>query len=193
MFNGASLLTTRKGVGIVPDDRVLESLAVEVKRHDLKVGLYVQEPDTSVAAYNAIATTVNKNPETFKLGFAWGGLNGRVANLQSETLMAAWSKGEGAQAWLKSNRFGWFVHEGRYRAQTRTEREDEERRNEKEARAAEQNAAEAGTLAGAGQQLLRRTDALRKDVGQHLMDTVVNPIRDDIAQHHVQPLGELLL
>ena len=193
MFNGASLLTTRKGVGIVPDDRVLESLAVEVKRHDLKVGLYVQEPDTSVAAYNAIATTVNKNPETFKLGFAWGGLNGRVANLQSKTLMAAWSKGEGAQAWLKSNRFGWFVHEGRYRAQTRTEREDEERRNEKEARAAEQNAAEAGTLAGAGQQLLRRTDALRKDVGQHLMDTVVNPIRDDIAQHHVQPLGELLL
>ena len=48
-------------------------------------------------------------------------------------------------------------------------------------------------MAGAGQQLLRRTDALRKDVGQHLMDTVVNPIRDDIAQHHVQPLGELLL
>ncbi len=192
MFNGASLLTTRTGEGIVLDQRVLESLAIEIKRHDVKLGLYVQEPDTCLASYNAIATAVNTNPETFKLGFAWGGLNGKVANLQSETLMAAWSKGEGAQVWLKSNRFGWFVDEVAYRAQTRTEREEEERRREEEARAMEKEEAEAGPLARAGHQLLRHTDALRRDVNKQLMDNVVNPIKEDIAQHHVQPLGELL-
>ena len=190
MFNGASLLTTRKGLGIVLNQRVLESLAIEIKRHDA-AGLLCRSRTRPFVP--AIATAVNTNPETFKLGFAWGGLNGKVSNLQSETLMAAWSKGEGAQVWLKSSRFGWFVDEGAYRAQTRTEREEEEHRREEEARTRQKQEAEAGPLARAGHQLLRRTNALRRDVNDKVMNNVVNPIKEDIAQHHVQPLGELLL
>ena len=73
------------------------------------------------------------------------------------------------------------------------EREEEEHRREEEARTRQKQEAEAGPLARAGHQLLRRTNALRRDVNDKVMNNVVNPIKEDIAQHHVQPLGELLL
>jgi hypothetical protein len=71
----------------------------------------VQEPDIGLEAYNAIAAAVNTHRKVFPLGFAWGGRNGRVVDLKSDGFFASDAKGEAAQRWLKSSRFGWFVDE----------------------------------------------------------------------------------
>ena len=192
MFNGRSLLTTLKGLGIVLNQRVLESLAIEIKRHDVKLGLYVQETDTSLASYNAIATAVNTNPETFKLGFAWGGLNGKVSNLQSET---PWQRGQR----VKGRKYGSSRADSaglltRARTVLKRARSERKRSIEEKRRLAQGKSRRLQpAIARAGHQLLRAPNALRRDVNDKVMNNVVNPIKEDIAQHHVQPLGELLL
>ena len=117
MFNAASLLTAVNGELKYKED-VIKSIGMEVQKFQLHIGLYVQEPDMGVVAYNLISKIVNENPTIFDLGFAWGGLNGRVIDLQSQSFFASQAKGEGAQEWVKASRFGWFVHEGTYQILT---------------------------------------------------------------------------
>ena len=81
---------------------------------------YVQEPDIGLEAYNAIAAAVNTHSNVFPLGFAWGGRNGRVVDLKSDGFFASDAKGEAAQRWLKSSRFGWFVDEDSFTKLTPT-------------------------------------------------------------------------
>lgn len=88
MFNGASLLDVVEGVeGGRPTvrvrDDVLDELATYRARHDLHVGLYVQEGDCDHAAAELLSDLMQTRESTFELGFAWGGLQDEVA-IQAE-------------------------------------------------------------------------------------------------------------
>lgn len=78
MFNGASLLehgTTEAGQHhFTPRTAVLEGLDALRREHDLHVGFYVQEGDCEADAVAALSGIVDAWPDTFALGFAWGGL-----------------------------------------------------------------------------------------------------------------------
>ncbi len=78
MFNGASLLDSVPG-----DDgrpvystklRVIAELEALRVRHGLFVGFYVQESDCDHAAAELLSALCDARPDTFELGFAWGGL-----------------------------------------------------------------------------------------------------------------------
>jgi hypothetical protein len=78
LFNGASLLdAVEEGPRVtyrVHEDVVAE-LAEYQRRYALAIGLYVQEPDCDDAAASLLSDLVHAWPETFSLGFAWGGLH----------------------------------------------------------------------------------------------------------------------
>lgn len=78
LFNGASLLDvveTGTGAPVYSTKlRVVAELDDYRTKHDLKVGFYVQEGDCDVAAAALLSDLVDAFPETFELGFAWGGL-----------------------------------------------------------------------------------------------------------------------
>ena len=78
MFNGASLLDTIKTDGGRPvystKLRVTAELEDYRKRLELKIGFYVQEGDCDHAAASLLSDLCEAYPETFELGFAWGGL-----------------------------------------------------------------------------------------------------------------------
>ncbi len=78
MFNGASLLdcVTRGEGEHVYSARlgVLEDLERYRQRHQLEVGFYVQEGDCEASAAAVLSDITDARPDTFALGFAWGGL-----------------------------------------------------------------------------------------------------------------------
>ncbi|MBL0194515.1 MAG: hypothetical protein IPQ09_09905 [Myxococcales bacterium] len=78
MFNGASLLDTVKSSSGRPvyssRIRVTAELDEYRRRFGLHVGFYVQEGDCDHAAASLLSDLCEANPETFELGFAWGGL-----------------------------------------------------------------------------------------------------------------------
>ncbi|MBN1336386.1 MAG: 2Fe-2S iron-sulfur cluster binding domain-containing protein [Deltaproteobacteria bacterium] len=84
MFNGASLLDAEEGEENGPSayrvkEGVIAELAEYRARHDLHVGLYVQEGDCDETAADLLSSLVARKPATFDLGFAWGGLRDEVA------------------------------------------------------------------------------------------------------------------
>jgi hypothetical protein len=78
MFNGASLLDSAKTDAGWPvystKLRVLSELEEYRARFDLHVGIYVQEGDCDHKAASLLSDLSEARPETFELGFAWGGL-----------------------------------------------------------------------------------------------------------------------
>jgi hypothetical protein len=84
LFNGASVLDAFR-----PDDKsapvystklgVVSELGEYRERHDLHIGLYVQEGDCDNTAAALLADLVGARPDTFELGFAWGGLRDEVS------------------------------------------------------------------------------------------------------------------
>ncbi len=80
MFNGACLLTlVPGGVGrYAVDDEVVEGLELLRQEHALELGVYVQENDCDAAAAALLSELVQAHPQTFALGFAWGGLADEV-------------------------------------------------------------------------------------------------------------------
>jgi len=86
MFNAASLIKFDEAAetaealhaSLALDEPAIGCLAVYQRLFMLRIGLYVQENDLCADAYELIARMVNANPDIFELGFAWGGLGGRV-------------------------------------------------------------------------------------------------------------------
>ncbi|MFT4975184.1 MAG: hypothetical protein ACI8S6_001071 [Myxococcota bacterium] len=82
LFNGASLLELA-----APDSeslyQVKEAVVAELAdyrtRHQLHIGLYVQEGDCDSAAAALLSALVERHDDPFDLGFAWGGLREEVA------------------------------------------------------------------------------------------------------------------
>lgn len=78
LFNGASLLDAESKSGARPTyslkTTVIDQLDTYRTRHDLHVGLYVQEGDCDHTAAALLADLVATRADTFELGFAWGGL-----------------------------------------------------------------------------------------------------------------------
>lgn len=77
LFNGASLLdvvTTDKGPVYSTKLGVIAELDEYRREHGLAIGFYVQEGDCDHAAAALLSDLVDARPETFELGFAWGGL-----------------------------------------------------------------------------------------------------------------------
>jgi hypothetical protein len=78
MFNGASLLDTIKTDSGRPvySVKLRETAELEEYRErlDLHVGFYVQEGDCDHAAASLLSDLCEARPDTFELGFAWGGL-----------------------------------------------------------------------------------------------------------------------
>ncbi|MFT4975142.1 MAG: hypothetical protein ACI8S6_001029 [Myxococcota bacterium] len=83
LFNGGSLLSVDSWFSKTPNytinAAVIEDLARYQRRHDLQIGLYVQEGDCDSAAAALLGELVEAHGETFRLGFAWGGLREEVA------------------------------------------------------------------------------------------------------------------
>ena len=78
LFNGASLLDTVETDGgratYSTKLRVVAELEEYRKKHQLQVGFYVQEGDCDCDAVALLFDLIAARPETFDLGFAWGGL-----------------------------------------------------------------------------------------------------------------------
>ena len=78
MFNGASLLDAIKTEGGRPvySIKLRETAELEEYRRklELHIGFYVQESDCDHAAASLLSDLCEARPETFELGFAWGGL-----------------------------------------------------------------------------------------------------------------------
>jgi hypothetical protein len=78
MFNGASLLRTEEREGMppiyAPKLDVVRELNDYRGRWGLHIGFYVQEGDCDAEAVSQLSNLVERHPETFELGFAWGGL-----------------------------------------------------------------------------------------------------------------------
>jgi len=72
MLNGADL----------EEETNLDELRKIAKEHQLKIGVYVQEPEAGTAAVQRLIEMVNKEPELFSLGFALGNSrDGRAARM----------------------------------------------------------------------------------------------------------------
>jgi len=79
LFNGASILRfvpgeTLNDYSFAPHDEIIAALEAMRRDQDLEIGFYVQEGDCEAAAATALSDIVDDHPETFVLGFAWGGL-----------------------------------------------------------------------------------------------------------------------
>lgn len=78
LFNGASLLDSVESDAGLPVYSVKLGVVSEIeeyrKKYDLHIGYYVQEGDCDCAAVALLSDLDEARPETFELGFAWGGL-----------------------------------------------------------------------------------------------------------------------
>ncbi|MFO0660270.1 MAG: hypothetical protein U0165_10635 [Polyangiaceae bacterium] len=78
LFNGASLLDSIETDGGSPvysiKLRVVSELEEYRQKYDLRIGYYVQEGDCDKAAVSLLSDLDEARPDTFELGFAWGGL-----------------------------------------------------------------------------------------------------------------------
>jgi len=90
MFNGASLLDSAKTDSGWPvystKLRVLSELEEYRNRFGLHIGFYVQEGDCDHAAASLLSDLSEARPETFELGFAWGGLRDESHLADSQTV-----------------------------------------------------------------------------------------------------------
>merc|ERR1711879_83624 len=77
-YDEAAETTEVLHASLAVDEQALGCLAVYQRLFQLRMGLYAQESDLCADAYELIARMVNANPDMFELGFAWGGLGGRV-------------------------------------------------------------------------------------------------------------------
>ncbi len=88
MFNGASLLhaTEHEGAAPIytPKLDVVREIEAYRARFGLHIGFYVQEGDCDAEAVSLLSNLVEHHPETFELGFAWGGLRD-LAHLEKTT------------------------------------------------------------------------------------------------------------
>jgi hypothetical protein len=93
MFNAGSLLD--KSGGWIRDTKyginqaAFQQLSTLVTTYDLNVGLYVQEGDVDEKAVEVIVKMVNKFPDLFKDGFAYGNIQGRAETETEGTGMGA--------------------------------------------------------------------------------------------------------
>ena len=71
-----------------------QALSSLVAALDLHVGLYVQEGDVDEKAIDTIVKMVNKFPDVFKDGFAYGNLSGKAETETSGDGMGAQQKAE---------------------------------------------------------------------------------------------------
>ena len=78
LFNGASLLDSVETEGGRPVYSTRLHVVSEIEeyrqRFDLHIGYYVQEGDCDHAAVSLLSDLGEARPDTFELGFAWGGL-----------------------------------------------------------------------------------------------------------------------
>ncbi len=76
LFNGATLLThlPDQTPHYAPREAVIKALHGYARQHGIDVGVYVQEGDCDAEAAAVLSATVASHPQTFALGFAWGGL-----------------------------------------------------------------------------------------------------------------------
>ena len=78
MFNGASVIAHTTSVEGLHAYTACEDILVELEIWReylcLEVGLYVQEGDCDAGAAAALSEIIDTWPQTFSLGFAWGGL-----------------------------------------------------------------------------------------------------------------------
>ena len=78
LFNAACLIQVdgvwSETAGYRINDAVVDDIARYQRRHQLDIGLYVQEGDCDSAAAALINDIVDRWEDTFTLGFAWGGL-----------------------------------------------------------------------------------------------------------------------
>lgn len=81
LFNGASLLlrTDDAAAPYRVHADVVDDLDAYRRRHGIDIGLYVQENDCDAAAAALLSALVEARPDTFTLGFAWGGLYDEAA------------------------------------------------------------------------------------------------------------------
>jgi hypothetical protein len=67
-----------KSYQIIPETlEKLKQLAKDPSLPNLRIGVYVQEFNIDSKALALIGQTIAANPETFKLGFAWGGMDNK--------------------------------------------------------------------------------------------------------------------
>jgi len=96
MFNAGSLLTKSGGwvrdVSYGIDQAAFQLLSTLVHTFGLNVGLYVQEGDVDEKAIDIIVKLVNKFPDLFKDGFAYGNLSGKAETQTEGTGMGSQSK-----------------------------------------------------------------------------------------------------
>lgn len=100
MFNAGSLLT--KSGGWIRDEKYainegeFQSLSTMVTTLELHVGLYVQEGDVDEKAIDVIVKMVNRFPDVFKDGFAYGNLSGKAETETTGTGLGAQGTAENA-------------------------------------------------------------------------------------------------
>jgi len=87
LFNGASMLDAAETPGRPVYStrlRVVSELEEYRRRFDLRIGFYVQEGDCDHAAASLLSDLSEARPDTFELGFAWGGLRDEANLAASE-------------------------------------------------------------------------------------------------------------
>ena len=105
MFNGASLLTARVEHGQYTyglDHELIAELDGYRERHQLELGIYVQENDLDAAAAAILSELVASRPALLTLGFAWGGLADEVSLAAGQ----GDRRGFGSQALVRRMRVG---------------------------------------------------------------------------------------
>lgn len=107
LFNGACLLKVDGWLSTAPKYTIKQAVVADLgryqRRHDLQIGLYVQEGDCDSAAAAKLGELVREHEDIFNLGFAWGGLRGEVALRPGEEPRM----GHGSQRMLTMLGRGW--------------------------------------------------------------------------------------
>lgn len=106
MFNAASLISydrlsfgPGKQASYAIKADVVKQLAEWKQKFGFHLGLYVQESDIDPRAAQLITETCNKEAGLVDLGFAWGGLSGKVAADVAPSLTSA-TIGDAGQHWV---------------------------------------------------------------------------------------------
>ena len=91
LINLGSLLNGSDSRGWSIDEDALTRLQLMVNGLGLSLGGYVQESATSPEAHDLLVGMVNDHPDTFALGFAWGGKDGAPSDEVSGSGMGSQS------------------------------------------------------------------------------------------------------
>lgn len=106
MFNAASLIAYEAMAGGAAKKQsyaIKRGVVAQLKhwkaKYGFHLGLYVQEGDIDDRAAQLVTETCNQEPGLVDMGFAWGGLSGKVAGDIEPTLTSA-TIGDAGQYWL---------------------------------------------------------------------------------------------